>query len=433
MRDILVTLIIFGSLPFILRRPFIGVLMWTWIGLMNPHRMAWGFSMDLPFALIVFVTTVLSYAASKEPKRLPISREILVLMIFLCWMVISTMNAHYQIPAWEQWDKIWRIQLGILLTLMLTNSRERVIALAWVVVLSLAFYGLKGGIWTIVHGGANRVYGPPGTFIGGNNEIGLALVMVAPIIWFLALNTKRPWLKSGLYSTAGLTLVSIVGTHSRGALLGLAVIGLMLFFKAKHKLFPAIMGAAFIAILPHIVPQEWFERMNTIKTYEEDKSASNRIIAWTKGIEIANKSVTGGGFEYLPYSNGVDAHSIYFEVLSEHGYPGLLMFLTLGAMTWFKAGRVRSLCAKEPGFEWARDLGAMTQVSLAGYATSGAFLGLAYFDLLYVLVVIVVVLDNTVQKLLVERATPSPSGHQKHGLGYIPEGTSLSHVEVYRR
>jgi len=420
-RDILITLIVFGSLPFIMRRPFVGVLMWTWLGLMNPHRMAWGFSMNLPFAFIVFVTTVVAFMASKEEKRIPVSREIVVLFIFLCWMLITTLDARYPVPAWEQWGKVWRIQLGILLTLMLTNSSDRIFSLSWVAALSIAFYGVKGGIWTILGGGTNRVYGPPDTFIGGNNEIGLALVMTVPIVWFLSLHSRRQWLKLSMLGTAGLMTVAIIGTHSRGALLGLAVMGLMLFFKAKRKLVPAIAGIFLVVLLPYIAPQEWFDRMHTIETYEEDKSALGRFAAWRRAVQIANQEITGGGFEYLSYFGGTDAHSIYFEVLGEHGYPGLVIFLTLGAMTWLKAGSVRRLTARAPGLEWARDLASMIQVSLAGYATSGAFLGLAYFDFYYVLIVIVVVLHSTVRHQLSGQAasysTPgvmSPHPGQKH-------------------
>ena len=38
------------------------------------------------------------------------------------------------------------------------------------------------------------------------------------------------------------------------------------------------------------------------------------------------------------------------------------------------------------------DLAAMLQVSLIGYAASGAFLGLAYFDLYYHLIALIVIL-----------------------------------------
>ncbi|HEU4855481.1 MAG TPA: DUF5935 domain-containing protein, partial [Nitrosospira sp.] len=44
MRDILVTLIVFGALPFVFKRPYIGVLLWVWISVMNPHTQGWGFA-----------------------------------------------------------------------------------------------------------------------------------------------------------------------------------------------------------------------------------------------------------------------------------------------------------------------------------------------------------------------------------------------------
>ena len=40
---------------------------------------------------------------------------------------------------------------------------------------------------------------------------------------------------------------------------------------------------------------------------------------------------------------------------------------------------------------WARNLAAMLQVSIVGYAVGGAFLGLAYFDLYYHLVAMMVI------------------------------------------
>jgi len=404
MRDIIITLIVFGSLPLILRRPFVGVVMWTWLGMMNPHRLAWGFSLNFPFALIVFLTTVLAFLISREPKRVPMSREIVLLALFLAWMFLSTTNAVFPTVAWEQWDKVWRIQLGVLLTLMLTTSLARVHALVWTICVSLGFYGIKGGLWSLIHGGVNRVYGPSGSFIGGNNEIGLALVMTAPLLWYLAVETSNRKLKLGLYGAAGLTLIAIVGTQSRGAFLGLAVIGLMMFMKAKHKLLPLLMGLAFVATLPYIVPQEWFDRMHTIETYEEDKSATNRIKAWGKSIDIANQRITGGGYEFIRITNGVDCHSIYFEILSEHGWTGLVMFLGLGAMTFFKCGRIRKLTHKRADMVRAYNLASMLQVSLAGYATSGAFLGLAYFDFFYVLVVVTVVLYAVVRAELAATA-----------------------------
>ena len=83
MRDIFVTLAVFGSLPFILYRPYIGVLVWSWIGYMNPHRISWGFATEFPFAMIIAITTLVALFFSSEPKKVPWTRETVVLLIFI--------------------------------------------------------------------------------------------------------------------------------------------------------------------------------------------------------------------------------------------------------------------------------------------------------------------------------------------------------------
>ena len=396
MRDVIVTLIVFGSLPFILRRPFVGVVMWTWLGLMNPHRLAWGFATHLPFAFIVLAATLLGMLLTRARLRLPLRLEVLVLALFLLWMWVSTTQALFPEPAWLQWSKVWRIQIGVLLTLLLTRNRQQIEWLVWTAAVSLGFYGVKGGFWTLLHGGVNRVYGPPGGFIGGNNEIGLALLMTAPLIWYLAQQASRPALRYALYAAAFLTLVAVVGTHSRGAFLGLLVMGLMMFIKAKRRLLPALLALVFALALPLFAPQSWFDRMHSIGNYEGDRSAMGRIDSWRKAVVIAGQRLTGGGFEVLVWSAAHDAHSIFFEVLAEQGYPGLVLFLTLILLAWRRAGGIRRRCRGDPARARDAELAAMLQVSLAGYLTAGAFLGLAYFDFLYLLIALILCLDAQV-------------------------------------
>src|SRR5690242_15092303 len=177
MRDIAVTLIVFGSIPLILSRPWFGIIMWTWLGFMNPHRMAWGFSTTMPFAMIVAITTMFAMMLSKEPKRVPWQRETIVLLIFILWMCFTTLFAYFPDLAQEQLIKVLKIELMIFVGMMLINTKQKLDFLVLTIALSIGFYGIKGGIFTIVHGGVYRVQGPPGSFIDGNNELGLALAM----------------------------------------------------------------------------------------------------------------------------------------------------------------------------------------------------------------------------------------------------------------
>lgn len=399
MRDLFVTALVFGLLPYIFKRPWLGILVWSWLGYMNPHRQAWGFAYDFPFAMIVGGATILAFLFSPAKKEMLWTRETVLLALFLVWMLITTFFSFYPDYAWVQWNKVWKIQLMIFLTVMMIKDRQQLHWMVWVIALSLGFYGVKGGIFTIAHGGTFRVQGPAGTFIGGNNELALALVMVIPLIRYLHLQATQRWVRTGLATAMVLTGVAAIGSQSRGALLAMLCMGLFLWLKSRSKFFTGIYMAAAIVIMAAVMPQEWYDRMNTIQDYQNDQSAMGRINAWHTAVNVAQDRITGGGFEmfqgptfrqYAPDPWNVhDVHSIYFEVMGEHGFIGFGLFILLGLFAWLRAQSVIKNGKKHPEHKWAADLAAMIQVSLIGYAAGGLFLGMAYFDLPYHLMIII--------------------------------------------
>lgn len=400
MRDLLVTAIVFGALPFIFKRPWVGIMLWCWLGYMNPHRQTWGFAYDMPFAFICAVVTITAFLFSKEKKEMVWTRETILLLIFAGWMLFTTFFAFYPELAWTQWDKVWRIQLMVFLTAMIIKERQHLHWMIWIIALSLGYYGVKGGIFTIVHGGVYRVQGPAGTFFGGNNEMALVLAMLVPLIRYLHLQATQQWVRWGLASAMVLSGVAAIGSQSRGGLLAMAAMGLFLWIKSRHKLSTAIYLVIAVSIMAAVMPQAWYDRMGTIKEYQQDGSALGRINAWHTAFNVAKDRVTGGGFEmfraptfrqYAPEPFRVhDVHSIYFEVMGEHGFIGFGIFVLLAAFTWMRANQIIRKCKNDPERKWAADLAAMIQVSLVGYGAGGAFLGLAYFDLTYHLMIILV-------------------------------------------
>ncbi len=401
MRDLVVAAIVFGALPFVLRRAWLGILLWSWLGYMNPHRLTYGFAYDFPFSMIVGLVALAAFAVTKDRQKMTWSGETVVLLAFIGWMLFTTMLAFYPHPAWEQWNKVWKIQLFIFLTLLLINNREKLHWLIWTIVLSLGFYGVKGGLFTILTGGSNHVLGPAGTFIGENNELALAMVMTIPLIRYLHMRETRTWLRHGLAAAMVLTAVSAIGSQSRGALLAMAAMGLFLWAKSRHKFATGAFVVLAVAIVAMVMPQQWYDRMDTIKSYDQDLSAQGRINAWHTAFNVARHNFTGGGFEvlnrattfrdYAPNPAVVfDAHSLYFEVMGEHGFIGLALFLLLGGLVWRRGRQIIARCKHDVEIKWAADLAAMVQVSLVGYAVGGAFLGMAYFDLPYHLMAILV-------------------------------------------
>lgn len=429
MRDLLITLIVFGSLPLILRNPVNGVLMWVWISVMNPHTQGWGFAATFPFAFIVAVATLFSVAISRLPKALPKSGITFTLITLVLWMNVTTLFALYPETAYTQWSKVMKIMLMSLVTMTVIRSREDIQRLMWVLTMSIGYYGVKGGIFTIRSGGVDRVWGPEGTFIGDNNAIALALIMTIPLMHYLQQRSDQRWLRRGLSATMLLSALAALGSYSRGGLLAIAAMIVFMWLKSRHKL----AGGALIVLLAPLaflfMPERWSERMDSIGTYQEDESAMGRINAWYMAWNLAKDRFFGGGFEiaepgtfflYAPNPTDIHAaHSIYFQALGEHGFIGLGLYLLLLGMTWRSAAWIVRHSRNQPELEWAQQLATMIQASFVGFAVGGAFLSLLYFDVPYYLMGVIV----STRLLIAGRqtaASPATLGHVgggRHAVG----------------
>jgi putative inorganic carbon (HCO3(-)) transporter len=330
------------------------------------------------------------------------------LVAFMVWMTLSWLLGLDPSGDYEQWKKVMKIDVMLLVALALLHSKEHIIVLMWICAGSLALLGTKGGVFTILSGGVSRVWGPPGSFIEDNNEFALALVTIIPLLRFLQLQIQH---RSGKLVVLGLMVlcaISALGSQSRGALLAISAMAITLWWRGKNKLQIGILLATVAATLVSFMPDQWSARMSTIQTYESDYSAMGRISAWWNAWNLAWHYPFGVGFnaarpelfaKYSPYPDIVQGgHSIYFLALGNHGFVGLALFLAIWVTTWRAAGWLRTQKNLLPEAKWTADLGAMCQVALAGYFVGGAFLSLTYFDLPYNIMAMVVLTRVWVEK-----------------------------------
>ena len=399
MRDLLLAALLLYACARALRAPWIGILAWTVVSVMNPHKLSWVLD-QMPVAAMVGGATLVGIIFSKDRKPFPWGSETLILLMMMLWFTLTSRLAPIPDDALDLWKKVIKIDFMILVAIWVLYSRQHIMALATALAFSIGFYGFKGGIFTILTGGSFRVWGPAGSYIEGNNEIALALVVTIPLLRFLQLHVANQWVKYLLVATQLLSAVAAIGTQSRGALLALGSMSVMLWWRGNKKIKTGI-GILLVGIsLIAFMPAEWSDRMNTINSYEEDGSAMGRINAWWMAWNLASDHFFGGGFDvtteenflrYAPVAHDLHAaHSIYFQILGEHGFMGLLLFMMLWLFTWISAGRLHRLGTAHPETGWLSHLGGMCQVSLVGYAVGGAFLSLAYFDLPYNIMVLVV-------------------------------------------
>jgi probable O-glycosylation ligase (exosortase A-associated) len=423
MRDVIITAMVLGLLPFILRNAWVGVLAWSWLSYMNPHRMCWGFAYTMPFAQVTAITLLMAMMMTKDKLVIPKNNLVLVWALFLVWLTICTMQAVYPDSAMYQLETVLKIQLITFVTLLMMNSFQRINQLIWVIVFSIGFFSVKGGAFTLMTGGAFHVYGPDGSYIRENNTLAVAVLMIIPMMIYINKFPPRPLIKKIMPVCIVLSLAAVVGSQSRGAILAIAAVGAFYWWQTNSKLLTAIAFLILGTFGFMFMPQSWHDRMGSITNYEEDTSAMERLRAWEYSIAVANDRVTGGGFnswslemynKYLPGTKkAFVAHSIYFGVLGDSGWPGLALFLMVLYLVWRQLNQIIALTQDDPDRQDYAFLASMLKISVIAFAAGGSFLSLSYFDLAWHIMAITVAMTQQTRMDKPEEVVETGRGGRK--------------------
>jgi probable O-glycosylation ligase (exosortase A-associated) len=420
-RDLLLLGVLCGTIPLIVRAPFIGLLAWLWVSLMNPHREVFGFLHGASLNLYLGVLTALAWLASRDRKLISPNPFTILLVAFACWASISAYFALDREHAFPIWDRtIKTIVLGLAVT-MLANTRARLQAVIWIMAISLGYYAVKGAGFVVLSGGRNHVFGPESSMIEDNNALGLALIVLLPLLNYLRLTSARALVRWSLLAVMAAALIAILGTYSRGALIALAAAGAVYSLRSRNGLAVLLAAAVVAWALPNFLPTTWFERMSSIQSADADSSFQDRLAAWRTSFNIASAHpLLGGGFVAVEqdwvartYSSpgslpiGRAAHSIYFEVLGETGFVGLALYLSAVAAAILNTFRVLGAARGRPELNWASALARMLQVSIGAFLAGGAALSMAYYDGVIVMLSLTAVLLEVVKQATEGRTAAS--------------------------
>jgi probable O-glycosylation ligase (exosortase A-associated) len=424
MRDQFFILTMLLLLPMAVLRPFVGVLLWSWISFMNPHQLLWGEASGLPWAAVIFAATLVGCVLGGEPRRFAFNLVNVIAIALLLAFTLTTATALAPVGAQEKWQAVTKMGVMLLLTSALLTERARIHALVWMLVIALGYYGVKGGGFTLMTGGSQRVWGPPNTMIFDNNHLAAALLVALPMMNWLRLQSAHLLVRLGLLPAMGLTMLAAIGSQSRGALLGLAACTAVFWLHSRHKLaMGVVLGLAGLGILG-FMPDSWTNRMNTIGTYQEDRSATERLDLWIISTQLAlDRPLVGAGFTGAYNQAVVDrvapggparaVHSIWFELLGEHGFPTFALWVSFLLAGLWTAWRLPRLVRDRPDLEWAADFGRMAQVSIVGFIVAGTFLSLSYWDVLWTLLICVGATRCIVQQALVAAPETLLSGWRR--------------------
>jgi len=242
------------------------------------------------------------------------------------------------------------------------------------------------------------------SFLGDGNDFSLSLNIVIPYCIYLCFISRSKSMKLFFLALTVLFVIAIIATSSRSGSIGLAAVLSYHWLKSDKKM-KSLIGLAILAIIVlSYAPGNYFERMSTIKDYESEGSAQGRIMAWKSSIRMAaDHPLTGVGAGHFPVAFGtayrppgvgrtqmawLTAHSTYFLVLGELGFPGLLVVLGLiiSNLVW-NSRIIRSLETDNASINHFSDkkLFICLNSSLIGFAVNAAFLSATYYPHLYIL------------------------------------------------
>lgn len=417
------------------RRAFIALGMWIWTALFFPNAWLYGIGANFRYNLIFTAVTILGYVLLKDKPKVHFGTLGTLIFLFFLWTLASTaMTEGYPEISWEIMTRFFKVILLFVFVVLIVDKKLHIDFFLWCVVLSVGFFGALEALKYIASGGGHKIEGFAGHVLGDRNELALAFVICLPICYYLLqqFGKESKWLRLGLLGLMGLLVTAIIGTQSRGGFIAMLVLAGYFFIKSDHKIVLAVFAIILTAVLSQLVSAEWTSRMDTIGTADSDESFMGRVVAWKLSFILAmNHPVFGGGFkalenftiwqtmsrdffsypffytgnalpdEHAPHA----AHSVYFQVMGEHGFVGLAIYLAILVRAFLLARSIALRVKAHLELNWIVSLATMLQLSIFTFAVGGAALSFAYFELMFAIYGLLIVLDTRIlARALIKKA-----------------------------
>jgi probable O-glycosylation ligase (exosortase A-associated) len=426
MRD----LFLLAILPFLLytmaKRPFVGLGLWIWTALFFPNGWVYGAASVIRFNLLFAGVTAFTYMIMKDKPKFRLGGTGWLVVLFFIWATASTMMGMGRPElAWDIWNRFMKVILLFVFVIAIVDSKLHFDFFLGCVVLSVGFYADLEALKFLASGGGHKIQGMSGHVLGDRNELSVAFVMLLPICVYLLreYGKQSRALSLALMGTIALTVTAVIGTQSRGGFIALLALGAYFFIKSDRKFLVAAMLAVLVLGLSQVVTTEWVSRIDSINSADKDASFMGRVVAWKLSFILATQHpFFGGGFkglEYFPVWSSLSqdffsfpwfytgdavpdpekaraAHSVFFQVLGDHGFVGLCIYLAFLFGAFLKARRIVMRARLARSAEWIAKAATTLQLTLFAFCVGGAALSFAYFDLTFATIALLIVLEKRI-------------------------------------
>jgi putative inorganic carbon (HCO3(-)) transporter len=421
--------------------PFVMALAFIWVDLFRPQDVAPVLGQLLPFSLTTAVLTIGAYLVldRRDPPRLGLLTALLV--VWAGWITLTTTWALFPASAWWKWDWAFKTILFTALLPFVIRSRVQMEAALLVILCCIASNVLPFAIKSAIGGGGyDRAFGLVainGGWGGEGSTLSTYAFACLPLVAYLQrhslLAPARGWLCWVYLAAPGIAVIGAFGTFARAALIACLVWAALAWWQSRRKLMVAVMMVAAAAAVVPLMGDAWLARISTSFEPSQEESANTRLLVWAWTIDLANRHPAGAGFNAFLgnriemrnadgqeiVQEGRAFHSIYFEVLGEHGWIGVAIFFATFAVFFLDMRRIRRQVRDRPDLNWLGDLARALSHGMLIFMAGGAFVGIAFQPLQYYLFMLAVSASAALRRAA---AMPVSAPAESHFAPALPGG-----------
>jgi probable O-glycosylation ligase (exosortase A-associated) len=381
--------------------PFVFTLVYEWTDLFYPQMVAPALLGALPLSMICALSAFGFYLMDRRaPPRFNL--RIALTFALALWVTLTTTWAEAPDAAWFKWNWAFKTVLFAAFIPFSIRSRVQIEAFLLVYLASCAAHLLPIGLKTMAGGGG---YNVNLTLLGVNqsawSESSMAsavCILSMPLLLSVARHSVLlPYDRLRKFAAIGVALAYVpaaIGTFARTAIIGFAVMGTGLWLRTRRKVVGMIIGGVVLAGATVFMSAQWESRISTIQDYQSENSAFVRILVWKWTLGYVADHPLGGGFNVyyindivIPAADssaepivqhGRAFHSLYFEWLGEHGWPGLAMFLVLVGSCLLSLQRTIRRTRDHAELAWCNDYAKSLQLAIVVIMACGAFIGIGF-------------------------------------------------------
>lgn len=400
-----------------LRSPIIGLFIYVGFAVLRP-QFIWGWAGDFSgISFYVGIATLAGWVLNGfGSKKVGPGKSIVVaLIMFAIWMSLSATQAVNKDVAYSTLVPMLKYVMPFLIGVTVIDSEQRARGMLWVIVLAMAYVSFEMNLeyW--------RGFNIAGEGFGGmdNNCFGVALVSTIGPAIALGLGAKNWYERAGAGVSAALILHTTLLTFSRGAMVGLLVVGATAFIimPKRPKHLAALVVVGLIAL--RLTGPQLMARYSTTmaESDERDGSAESRLDLWRDCLKLTVAhpvfGVGPGNFpvvaESIGWTPGKQAHSVWMQQAAETGVPGVLILLLFFGIALRKLWPIaRARLTEENRSQIAVASGLV--MSIVGFAVAGQFVSLGGLEIPYYSTMIGVVLMKQ-SAGRTSASAPAPSLH----------------------